>query len=164
MSIEAYKDSYDFVSETLAKEPSIDQMSSYEEFASKTLLIAAAGQHEREITKLLKEMPAVHKSPGFIMHFLANQALNRKYHTLFNWKAKNINSFAGLFGDEMKQRIIELCGDQQCTKDFLFIGNERNRIVHNGLATESLEQTFPEIWNKYLSSCEFITLLRKALH
>ena len=164
MSIESYKESYEFVSKALSREPSLDQMASYEEFASKTLLIAAAGQHEREIIKLLTDMPKHHNSPIFLSEFIAKQALNRKYHSLFDWNSKKINSFAGLFGIQMKNTIIDLCKEKQCTKDFFFIGSERNRIVHKGLATESLDKTFLEIWEKYQSSCQFITLLKTVLH
>jgi len=164
VSLRSYKDSYEFVLATLRGEASMDQMVTYEEFASKTLLIAAAGQHEKDIISILAEMPQRHKAPDFLSSFISKQALNRKYHTLFDWNKQKINSFAGLFGPGMRETIIEHCGGKQSTRDFFYIGSERNRIVHKGLATESIDKTFSEIWEFYESSQGFVNSLRSILH
>jgi len=164
MSLESYKESYEFVTAALTRNAELEQMISYEEFASKTLLIAIAGQHEREIVSILTQMAKLHNAPDFISDFIEKQALKRRYHSLFNWDSKKINTFAGLFGTEMKTKIINHCGDLQSTKDFFFIGGERNRIVHNGLATESIDKTFLEIWELYESSKEFIVTLKSLFH
>lgn len=164
MSLVAFRETYDFVSNKLKESGQLGQITSYEEIATKTLIIAAAGELEKEVTKLLIDMPARHKAPTFIGNFIINQGIKRKYHAMFDWNDGKINSFAGLFGSEKKQEIISKCRNSDSTKDFFYIGAERNRIAHNGLATESINSTFEEIWTKYQSATSFVSDLKSLLH
>lgn len=164
MTLEVFFDSYDFVIEVLNKQGNLGEIISYEESATKTLIIAAAGEHEKQITRILKNMSIVHKAPDFIGDFISTQALKRRYHSLFDWNGRKITSFAGLFGSEKRIEILAECQDKPCVDDFFYIGSERNRIVHNGLASESIDITFNNVRKKYYSSLEFLEILKKTLH
>lgn len=164
MSLESFKETYDFVHAKLKTSGELGQITSYEELSTKTLIIAAAGQLEKDITKLLIDMPRKHNSPEFVGYFVVNQALKRKYHTLFDWDAKKVNSFAGLFGSIKKKEIVQACSEDESTEDFFYIGSERNRIVHKGLASESVDKTFVEVWEIYISAQKFVTKLKDLLH
>tara|TARA_R110002020_G_scaffold13224_1_gene47693 strand:- start:150 stop:692 length:543 start_codon:yes stop_codon:yes gene_type:complete len=166
MSLQELKQTHDEVKNYLLQEGGIEQFTTYEALATKSLLIAAAGEMERKFNKLLKDSPISYGSPDFLISFITSQAIERKFHSMFNWKSANINSFAGLFGPVKKAEIIDefksLSG-QKVIKDFIFIGSERNRIVHKGLATESLDHTFDEVWEKYLSASKILEILEKLL-
>ncbi|MGJ8757495.1 HEPN domain-containing protein [Acinetobacter sp. HC8-3S] len=81
--------------------------------------------------------------------FISNQALERKYHSMFNWKESNANQFYGLFGDSFKEHMKKLLRNNTTMKDnekeFMFLGKVRNEIVHKGISTYNLNKTASEI-------------------
>jgi hypothetical protein len=81
--------------------------------------------------------------------------LPRKYHTLFNWDSVNANQFFKLFGDEflkiMKSNIEDSMIKESIT-NFLFIGSERNKLVHNNFSNYPLDSTISDIWVKFTSA------------
>jgi hypothetical protein len=99
--------------------------------------------------------------------FIRNKALSRQYHTLFDWGAKNCNSFLGLFGDDFKSSFCsKISSDkllEKSIKDFLEIGRERNRLVHQNYATYSLEKTAKEIFELHTSAKSFLLNLKQEL-
>jgi len=166
MSLVDLKETHDQVKQYLNENGVLAQFSSYEEIATKSLLIAAAGDLEKRFRKLLIEIPRSYDSPEFLVSFIDTQGIARKFHSMFNWESSNINHFAGLFGSKKKvqiQKEFESDERKKIIKDFIFIGAERNRIVHKGLATESLNHTFDEVWEKYKSALNIVGILEAVL-
>lgn len=133
----------------------------------KSILLASASYFERQVTDLISEYAQSCSNDEKIIFFIKNKALSRQYHTLFNWDAKNCNAFLGLFGDEFKKQFGEkVSKDDQLDKsikDFLEIGRERNRLVHQNFGSYSLEKTADEIHELHLSAKNFLIHLKEEL-
>lgn len=132
----------------------------------KTLLMAAASYFEDEIKKLILEFvkKSGHDDPK-LTFFVENKAINRQYHTYFSWDQNNANSFLGLFGDKFRNDVSrEIEADpklKQAVREFLDLGNSRNKLVHGNFSVFSLEKTFDEVYEQYKESVIFLDFLRK---
>ena len=116
----------------------------------KILLLSCASYYEARIVEIIKNFVEVQTSDDRLSAFVSNKAINRQYHTYFDWsQTNNINSFLGLFGSDFKEKITnEIKVDkilQEQIKAFLTIGSERNKMVHNNFLECKLEKTFDEI-------------------
>jgi hypothetical protein len=92
----------------------------------------------------------------------------RDYYALFSWEAKNANTFFSNFGAEFKAHMSKMVSEKpeldQAVRDFLSIGLERNRLVHQDFATFTLEKTTKEIYHQYGSASRFVQCLKEELH
>ena len=133
------------------------------EVAAKTLLIAAAGDLERRFCDAMEQKFHETALQGHLKKFVSKRAINYQFHSLFDWKSNSVNSFLALFGDEKKVLLKAALSEEpykQQVVDFLFIGRERNIIVHNGLASVSLDKTKDEIYSIYRNALAFVNFLQ----
>ena len=126
----------------------------------KALLLSAASYFETVITKAIHNyaVSASNNDPKLIS-LIDNKALNRQYHTLFNWKENNSNQFWGTFGESTKIKAKKEIKDQGLTDAeiaFMEIGRERNNLVHRNYVEAVVNYTFEEIYNKYIDACKFV--------
>lgn len=131
---------------------------------SKTLVLIIASSFEDEIVSHIQALFDVDKLPESAALFVKNKALERQYHTLFKWDRKNINHFVGLFGDECKNNLNHCLKDnsdaRQSIEDFLFLGQERNNMVHKDFLNYHLtDVSLDDIIRKYRSAKGFIKIL-----
>lgn len=130
-----------------------------EDHARKALLLSVASHFEHRLTGHLKQLCMMSTIP-LLTEFAVNKALSRQYHTLFQWKEQNLNSFFGLFGSEFKQRMKVLVKNdlklEEAIKAFLELGNLRNQLVHQDYATLPLEKTSNEIYQLYQEALHFV--------
>ena len=72
-----------------------------------------------------------------------------------------------MFGDDFRAHMSDLVGrDANIAKsisDFIEIGRERNRLVHQDYGTYFLEKTAEEIFSAYASAMVFVDFIPKAL-
>lgn len=134
----------------------------------KTLLLCAASHFEFKMTSDVVSFCAeVTKGNSLIPSLVKNKAVSRQFHTWFDWKSSNANSFYAMFGDDFRAHMIDLLKkDENLVKsvsDFLEIGRERNRLVHQDYGTFSLEKTAEEIFALYASAMIFVEYIPKAL-
>jgi hypothetical protein len=133
----------------------------------KSLLLASASYYERQIGELILDYARSCSNDERIVFFIKNKAISRQYHTLFNWDAKNCNSFLALFGEDFKKefsfKISTNPALEQAIKYFLEIGSERNRMVHQDFGQYSLEKTSKEINEIHENAKLFISELRTSL-
>ncbi len=153
---------------TLAKhlldsnEPSL--LNSVDEGFRKTLVLSVASYFEVKVREILLAY-VQERSAGdeLTVAFLKNKAIERQYHTYFNWSDKNANQFFGLLGPAFKSRMQTVVkGDQaldQAIKAFLELGDLRNNLVHRDYATLPMEKTVEEIFELYKSALHFVDLL-----
>lgn len=126
----------------------------YNDLIIKVLVITAANSFEKYLCSFLSDI----LSQGNIVryHFINNQALMRKYHTLFSWDQKNANSFYSLFGDEfkklMKEKISKSDKLKQGEQDFLLLGHERNYVAHRGVKFADYTRSPESIYELYNSA------------
>src|SRR5262245_44428056 len=86
------------------KEPSL--RSNVDAQFRKVLLLAIASYFEHEITQLLvRRVTRKTDNDSLLISFMKKKAIERQYHTYFNWDGKNANQFLGLFGEDFKERL-----------------------------------------------------------
>jgi len=132
----------------------------------KVLILSIASFFEHKITEVLLEFINKKSNSNYLIYsFTKKKAIDRQYHTYFDWKNKNANPFFALFGDDFK-KTIEIDMKENSTlkksvKDFLEIGSIRNQLVHENFANYSLDKTAKEIYDLYGSAIIFVDYLIK---
>ena len=134
----------------------------------KSLLLAATSYFERRMTEavlvFVREATSGNEVVGA---FVYNKAVSRQYHTWFQWKENNANSFFGLFGrdflDFMKRRVRDDDGLADSVRAFMELGRERNRVVHQDYGAVALEKTTEEIYALYCRAMGFVEMVPVAL-
>ena len=151
----------------IAENPMLLSMQNeYTDLTRKVLVITAANAFERHLVEFLPLVFA--ESDSLLFHFLDKQALSRKYHTLFSWEKNNANSFYSLFGDSFKKiKCEELSCSEELKngeKDFLTLGNERNKVAHRGVKFAEFDRDVDGVYKLYSSALKFYCFFCKKLH
>jgi len=133
----------------------------------KILLLSAASYFESLILQMIIDHTKNHTNNGdTVIELVKNKALNRQYHTLFQWKERNANAFFGLFGDATKQKAEKLIKDRNITdaeRAFLDIGRERNELVHQNFVERTMNKTFDDMYSQYEKANEFVCFIGEML-
>ena len=127
----------------------------------KLLLIAAASYFEKRLSDAVIEIAEeVASNDHVIVQLIRRVAVERQYHTWFSWDARNANKFFSIFGDDFKTYAQGTVEENEIIKssiaDFMEIGRERNRMLHEDISSFFMEKTFDEIKDLYLSAKEFV--------
>lgn len=135
----------------------------------KTLALSAASYFEDEIRRILLKMIELRSyNDSLLGNFVKNKAIVRQYHTYFQWKENNANSFWGLFGDEFrdmaKNDVRENEALSNSIKDFLELGCLRNELAHLNFASFILDKTADEVYSLYKRALIFIGYLDGKLN
>ncbi len=131
----------------------------------KALLLASASHFEHRVKNDLIALTR-DLTPGsdLLVEFVKAKAIERQYHTYFQWGSRNANSFFGLFGAEfksfMKERLDSDAALADSIRAFIELGNDRNRLVHQDYGSFSLEKTAEEIFALYQKATLFVDSLR----
>jgi arsenate reductase-like glutaredoxin family protein len=134
----------------------------------KALILSTASFFEVQIRSCLIEF-FTEKSGNdeAAISFLRNKAIERQYHTYFNWKDNNANTFFGLFGNGFKEFMKSEIKDDKnleaSIKSFLELGELRNLLVHQNYAEYPIEKTQEEIFEMYRKAVLFVRVLPSKL-
>lgn len=133
----------------------------------RALLLSAASYFEMTISKAIYDFAGLrsHNNPE-IVALVNNKAIQRQYHTLFDWDSNNANKFFRLFGEPFKQKarhLIQEKGLADAEMAFITIGRERNILVHQNYIEAQINNTFEEIFTKYEVACSFVEFLVQLL-
>jgi len=136
-----------------------------EEVFQKSLLLAAASYFERRVKEdIIDFMYRTSGNVDLVSEFIRNKAVERQYHTFFQWEARNANAFFGLFGEEFKNYMAQTVSNDQAYQEailaFLELGRERNRLVHQDFGAFPLEKTTDEIFDLYRKALTFVDHLQ----
>ena len=139
----------------------ISLRNSVEEIFRKNLILAAASYFEHRVTNdLLDFVRDISISNELLTEFVRNQAIERRYHTLFVWNAHNANKFFGLFGTNFKGYMDDYMQNnpnyENAIRAFMEIGRERNKIVHDDFGSVIIEKTTADIYNLYKEALIFV--------
>lgn len=138
----------------------------YEAIAAKSLMLSSASYFEKAVREvLIKHAESMFNSTALIS-FLDNQALNRKYHSLFAWDTTNINMFLRLFGSEFYDFVKPKLTDENiisAIREFMFLGRTRNDLVHKNFSEYPIEITSEEIKRKFDTALPLMTFLAQCL-
>jgi len=152
--------------EILAKLPieEISLRSVAAESFRKGLLLSAASLFEKQLIEVVIKLVRSWGGDNVALNeFVRIKAIERQYHTYFDWDRSNANKFFGLFGDDFKAFMSKRCREDgsfdAAVKAFLEVGRERNRLVHQDFGSFTLEKTSDEIYELYKKATEFIAAL-----
>lgn len=134
----------------------------------KILLLSAASYFETEIRRHLLEFVTDRSSGDLkLVGLVKAKAIERQYHTYFQWSGKNANTFFALFGREFRERMVAVVNADEDLRDsiqkFLELGNLRNELVHENFANFPLEKTSAEIYELYTRALVFVESLSDHL-
>lgn len=134
----------------------------------KVLLLSAASFFESSIKENLIQFFEGQFSDGeVIIEFIRHKAIERQYHTYFDWSRRNANSFFALFGSDFKDFMSEeIKSDprlESAIAAFMEIGEVRNQLVHQNFAVYPIEKTMDEIYELYRSVVNFVNLFPEKL-
>lgn len=134
----------------------------------KVLVLSAASFFESTISKQISEYATkVSGADKRLVTLVQGKVIERQYHTLFDWNAKNTNSFWKLFGEQTKDKVrAQLAADlilKTGEEDFLSLGKQRNLLVHENFAEYDVNTTLEEIYIKYKSACNFVDYIAIVL-
>lgn len=135
----------------------------------KVLVLSVASFFERFIGDCILDFARVSSSKDYrVVKLVENKVIERQYHTLFDWKAKNTNTFWRLFGDDTKIKVRNKIKEdealQKAELDFIEIGELRNLLVHENFAEYDVNLTLEDIYSKYTSACFFVSQIKTVLH
>lgn len=146
----------------------LSHVNSVEASFRKTFLLAAASDFETRVRDCLINF-VNEKANGYpaVVAFLKNKAIERQYHTYFNWKDRNANSFWGFFGSDFKAHMVTVVKADAALKGaidaFLELGDLRNNLVHLDFASFVLDKTSEEIYELYKKAMPFVNRLPDLL-
>lgn len=134
----------------------------------KVLMLTAASFFETVITDKIKDfVDKKSNSNKSIISFTSKKAIERQYHTYFDWDKKNVNSFLGLFGEEFKEDFSKIIGEdedlEKGIKNFLEIGRVRNELVHKNFGIYTIDVNAKDVYEKYKSAIYFIEIFQNKL-
>lgn len=137
-------------------------------YIKKVLVLSAASYFESVISKCILDYATKASGPDKrIVTLIENKVIERQYHTLFDWKAKNTNTFWGLFGEDTKSKVREQLNADEHLKAteqaFIELGRQRNLLVHENFAEYDVNTTVGEIYEKYKLACEFVSFIAAVL-
>ncbi len=132
-----------------------------EENFPKALLLAAASHFEKRLTEAVKEFAReVTTVDHPLVSLIETKAVERQYHTWFDWDKRNANKFFRLFGNAFRQHAEKKVDRNDLLNEsiraFLDIGRERNELVHEDFAGFQMNKTSEEIYGLYRSAAVFV--------
>ena len=152
----------------LGEKGGVPYLSVIEENFPKTMLLAAASYFEHRLSDEVELLAKDATADGHVvMWLIKNKVISRQYHTWFDWDRKNANPFFSMFGQGFKEQAAEeVKSDEKLNKsivDFLEIGRERNRLVHENFGAFTLEKTASDVYGLYESAVGFVDWFPKAI-
>ena len=152
----------------LVRENQISFSSAVDEVQKKLLILSIASFFEQQVTEIIKNMATrAGSTNSHLLNFVKNKAINRQYHSYFQWDGNNANHFFGLFGEDFRKSAKEDVKNddnlKEAIRNFLELGLLRNNMVHNDFVRFYLEKTSDEIFSMYLSARQFIVYLSDKL-
>jgi len=134
----------------------------------RSLILAIASSFEHEITEIVAQIPHVHAQGNpMVVGLIEQKVIPRQYHTYFDWDKKNANKFFAMFGggyaELAKTRVGADEGLDQAVKNFLALGDTRNRLVHLDYVNFDIEKSPHDIIAMFRSAQKFVTFLRVTL-
>lgn len=134
----------------------------------KTLALSAASFFEDEIRRILLALFADRSAnDALLSNFLRNKAIERQYHTFFEWRGNNANTFFSLFGEDFKdsasQDVKQNSALAEAVGAFVNLGNTRNELAHLNFASFALDATAEEVYRQYQTAFMFVSYLEKKL-
>lgn len=164
---ELYKDAKEAI-DKLDKPEDISLKLSMQQFLSKALLLSVASHFEMRLKKIVIDFAneKSHGSPS-INSLISKKAVERQFHTWFDWKTSSVTPFFSLFGAEFREVMREKILTSEELKDsissFMETCGERNNIIHQDFISYEFKKTLDEVYKSYQNSMLFLETLKAEL-
>lgn len=163
--IDTIYEEYYLLTEFLEKNNEISFNNTVSDNFKKTLLLSIASFFESKITDMIFNY-TVNKTENdtLLTSFVRSKAINRQYHTYFDWKCNNINQFLGCFGQVFKEKASRQIKEnllEDNVKAFMEIGSYRNQMVHQNFASFYLDKTTEEVYELYKKAIVLVAFLEE---
>jgi hypothetical protein len=164
-----YKEYLKF-SEYLRNNGQVSYLTVFDTHIRKSIIVSSASYLESQVQIVILEILEHNLANDALKSFVKNKAVERQYHTYFNWKQnsvnKNINQFLGLFGEEFKLNMLKKIKEQGQLQDsinaFIEIGALRNLLVHENFVEFTVEKTPQELYEMFEKAELLIDFLRSG--
>lgn len=155
------------ISNSLASQREITLKSYLDDDFRKVLVLSIASFFEHQILEAVGRLAETADSRQ--LEFLVKaKAIDRQYHTYFEWRGRNANKFLSLFGADFKNEVSdEIKNDSSLNegcRSFLQLGDTRNRLVHGNFAEQNIDYALGEIIELYKKSLGFVEFLSNRIH
>ena len=130
--------------------------------------MAAASYFETKIRESIESFAgAASNSNSAVVSLVKAKALERQYHTYFDWEKRNANKFFSCFGEAFKSQChIKVSSNERLCKSisaFLELGDMRNKLAHLNFALFPIEKTSDEVYALYKEAHGFLDFVKGAL-
>jgi len=125
----------------------------------KLAVLSCASHLESDLIAALKEYFS--KLRPSVGEFVRRTALERKFHTLFNWEQPLPDYFFKSWGADCERRYKARLSDpgfDSVMRSFMLLVASRNQLVHANLAEQSSDLTFAEV-REHFGRAEQFSLL-----
>ncbi|MFJ3643332.1 HEPN domain-containing protein [Streptomyces sp. NPDC090108] len=160
-----YRDQKQMLDELQLREPSFH--ATLQSMLPKVLMLAAASEFEHFVCSHIRDYVAESSSGDRISFLVERKAINRQYHTYFDWPKQKAGTFWALFGPDFKKAAeARVSGQEELSaglKAFLEVGSVRNNLVHNNYADVTISYTLDEVHQLYTVGCKFVDSLPSLL-
>lgn len=164
--ISTFYEEQNTIREYLQRNGELSLSASVEAILSKTLIIMGASFFEKCIREAVFEK-VKRLSSLSVSEFCRILAIERKYHSWFNWNNRNANQFFSLFGEHgklvLRERVLKdekLCSS---VESFMYVGSQRNAIVHEDFASQTITATAAEIMTRIYDALHFVNFVADEL-
>lgn len=158
----------DFIAlmELLVAEPSLRSVA--DDNFRKALLLASASYFEFRLSRAVEDFAfQASGSSLLISSIVKRKAIDRMYHTWFDWEKANANRFYSMFGEQFADYMAQLHKSEEwltrSVQAFMELGRSRNLLVHGNFGTFSLEKTTGEIYTLYVQALRFVESVPRFL-
>lgn len=160
-AIERLCEEHDELIEHLLATGKITWKSRADDQFAKALLLAVASRFEARLTDCVVEMfESATRGSDALVSFVQKEAVERRYHTWFDWNANTANKFFRSFGEEFKNAMAAKVKNDPDLDDavraFLELGRLRNELAHEDYATFSMQKTPSEVLERYRAAARFV--------
>ncbi|MCM1960053.1 MULTISPECIES: HEPN domain-containing protein [Acinetobacter] len=139
--------------------------SGYNNLYTKSFVIACSNSFEKKWLDFLPNF--LSGNNPLTKSFIKTQAVDRKFHTMFDWKNKSAGPFYGAFGESFKKYIADQIKSDSNLKlkqdAFLELGQLRNLIVHEGIHNYSLQREIQSIYKLFEDSLEYSVFIYDSI-
>jgi hypothetical protein len=134
----------------------------------KALLIGAASYFEMELARVVTEY--VHEASGGasrITSLVKAKAIERQFHTWFDWNNRSAGKFFAMFGEDFKALMTDELKRRADLKAavaaFIEVCAERNPLAHGDFASYPMEKTMDEVYARYKAGIPFLDAVAQHL-
>ena len=134
----------------------------------RVMVVSVASLFEEQVKEIIGQFcSAASDDCAELIALMRSQVTARGYHTLFDWKAGNVNRFLSVFGtafsDQGKIDIDENDDLKEGARAFVQLGALRNDLVHNNFESAPVDLTMTEILERYEQAKLFIAYIEHQL-